>query len=119
MRDLQSLLDLLAAERAALRAGDYARLGDLEQQKESLSRGILSCAPDDWPEAARALRRNHRLLGAALAGVRAGAGRLDLIRAGAAGFSAYAADGSAAVALPSSASVTWVRSLASVRRTSP
>lgn len=91
-----ALIDLLETEREALRRGRLDRIGDLGEAKLRLAAAVLA-APADAEALAgigRRLRRNERLLAAALAGLGEAGQRLSGIRDGARGFATYAPDGS-------------------------
>lgn len=90
-RTLAELLQLFDRERMALCAGDLALVAELGVDKIALVERIGTDPPDPARLAPlrTAAQRNARLLAAALAGLREGAGHLQVIRLGATGFSSY------------------------------
>lgn len=78
------LEDLVAAEREALLAGDFERIADLMDEKESLTQDLQTADEFTVTEIAPlrdGLRRNQELFDQALAGIRNVASRLgDLNR---------------------------------------
>lgn len=65
----ERFLDLLRAEKAALRNGDYDALSELEAEKELLASKMDQIALRDLPRIGKALAHNATLLTAARSGV--------------------------------------------------
>ncbi len=81
---MRSIDDLLRAEAQAIRRGDFAALGGLAERKGDLVGQLTGLRGRDVaPDLSRLRSRadaNHRLLSAALQGVRAARARIDAIR---------------------------------------
>ena len=89
------LLDLLAAESAALRNGDLQDLPAIADRKSALAQDIASSAVPraELARIRQALDRNARLLLAARDGVKAAQTRLSALRSVRDGLSLYTAGG--------------------------
>jgi flagellar biosynthesis/type III secretory pathway chaperone len=93
---LQSLEQLLNAERAALLAGDLEGLSEMISTKEALIGQLNDKGPGDiaaWQALDQQLKRNQLLLDGALDGIRAVAGRLAKLREMKGPLETYGADG--------------------------
>ena len=93
---LQSLEQLLDAERAALLAGDLEGLSEMISTKEALIGQLNDKGPGDiadWQALDQQLKRNQLLLDGALDGIRAVAGRLAKLREMKGPLETYSADG--------------------------
>ena len=75
--DRQKTLDLLADERAILRAGDFHKLADLLKSKSQILEYLKESSvndpnndPKDWKVVQQTLKRNQNLIQASLDGIR-------------------------------------------------
>lgn len=94
-----ALLDLLAAERTAILAGEFRALPDMALRKEVLF-AALDAGAINIPVLRRIgaqVSRNQRLLAAALRGLREVSDRLGLVRDLRQGFSTYDSQGQKSV----------------------
>ena len=99
MTEIDELAAILTEERALLKTGRIAALAEAGARKAALVDRLLSHPPTGGAgraalaRLAAEARVNERLIGAALRGVQAAAGRLRAVRDAAAGLTAYTADG--------------------------
>lgn len=85
------LSDLLEVERQALLGGDFAALADIAARKEPLMQALAADRPgaEMLDRIGAKLRRNHRLLEAAMGGLRAATDRMKAIEDVQAALSTY------------------------------
>ncbi|MBN2740952.1 MAG: hypothetical protein JXR35_08630 [Rhodobacteraceae bacterium] len=83
------LIDLLRLERDTIRTGDFSTLVEMADRKEILIAELAGSDPTRLEELKIIAAENHRLLGAALQGVRAAQRRLKAIISASKGFNAY------------------------------
>lgn len=97
--EARALTALLVRECDLLRRGEYDDLAQIAEEKARLVRDITARPPSsgEMLRLHAGLRRNARLIAAAVAGFRAATGRVAEMRQAAAGFSSYAADGRSAM----------------------
>jgi len=77
--DCQKTLDLLARERALLKAGDFHKLADLVKAKSQILEHLKSSSiddPKDWKVVHQTLRRNQNMIQASLDGFHQAAQKL-------------------------------------------
>ena len=86
--------DHLLKERAALLAGDFARLAELSDRKTPLFRALSTSGlePPVLQRIAETVRRNQVLLAATIAGIKEASARIEGYRAGH-GFLTYGKEG--------------------------
>ncbi|MCC7320144.1 MAG: flagellar protein FlgN [Rubellimicrobium sp.] len=87
----RALISLFEEERRALLDGALDLIPAIGERKLALIAALAQADPgeEELARIAKGARRNGHLLAAALAGLAEGANRLEAIRSGARGFSAY------------------------------
>lgn len=89
------LAEILERERRAILSGDFARLPQLIEAKETLASTPLDLSGKDAAALQQMAQQNQRLLSAALRGVRSALGRLQQIDEGVRGYTGYDRNGQA------------------------